>query len=85
MLNIRTVTYVHRQYQGSPCCVSIAAVVTRKGHNITLLPILYYHLINFNINPKYIPRSSTKFLFSCSKILGVTDRKKWGGGDVKRS
>jgi len=72
--------------KGSPCCVSIATVVTRTRHNITLLPILYYHLIHFNINPKYIPRSSTKFLpFSCCKILGMTDRKNWGGGDVKIS
>ena len=72
--------------KGSPCCVSIATVVTRTRHNITLLPILYDHLIQFNINPKYIPRSSTKFVpFSYCKILGVTDRKKFGGGDVKRS
>ena len=72
--------------RGSPCCVSTETAVTRTRHNITLLPILYYHLIHFNFNPKHIPRSSMKFLpFSCCKILGVTDSKKWGGGDFKRS
>ena len=68
--------------KGRPSCVSMATVVTRTHHNVTFLPILlYHHSIHFNINLKFIPRSSTKFLPFCFffKILDVTNRKRgWG-------
>jgi hypothetical protein len=76
--------YVNKT-KGTPSCVSMATVVTRTRHNVSLLPtLLHYYSVPFNINVNSIPMSYTKFLpfsfFFPLKILDVTDRKAEGGG-----